>query len=339
MLGLAIVLLAFGTDVRGAVLPEGLASAPPWPLPEQLHESLAGRLADLPPPQPVHTNAETYVRSLSPAVMPAVFAETSGLIARSNIYRGTAPYVRVARVGAGLGEAIPAAIAAMDPPYPLAGLIIDLRFASGDDSAAARDAAAHLARAAKSGFAQAQGAASASADSRTAAALVLLVNEGTTGAAEEFARAVRAGARPSILIGTNTAGRGAVYEVVGLPGGRAVSVRVANATEAGLVPDVTVSTSPWDEASYFETEFVRFQNGRPVETGIAQRLNEAELVRRQRGIPHPLPAVEDLGPVDGEPTEGAASAGLRIVQDPVLARAIDLVDALASRHRKASEEK
>jgi len=108
-------------------------------------------------------------------------ADTTGLaLTKSEILEGKVAYLRISHVTAGLPDEIGAANRALTVTNKIAGTVLDLRFADGDDAAAA-----------------------ATADLLTAQKLPLtiLVNHGTRGAAVTLATALR-DARAGLVFGT-----------------------------------------------------------------------------------------------------------------------------------------
>src|SRR5690606_25992688 len=142
------------------------------------------------------------------------------------------------------------------------------------------------------------------------------------------AAALREVVSPSLLIGTNTAGLAASYLEVPVPNAGVIRVRKDVVTlpgdrpfpADGLAPDLVVPVAEADEALYFADPYRRVVDGHALPPNIVARLNEAELVRRRRGLR-----------VTAEPTPPP-----RYVHDPVLARALDLLDGLGDLSDKAS---
>lgn len=315
----------------GMMLLAGLAQAGepaiPWPAPSEIHALLRPWAPELPAPDPGLTNAADYLASLAPLVLPSEPSSpsTPGLVlSRTNRYEPGIAYLRVARVANELPLAITEAVSTLAKSGSVAGLILDLRRAGGSDFGAAFEAAGLFAPAARGGFRL--GSRDLSVEPRGSiprVPLMILVGRGTRGAAEGLATALRTVASPSLLIGTNTAGQGRLYgdleiapsrilrvatnDLV-LPGGKAFP-------REGLAPDLGVGVSHADETLYLENEFARVLNGRRLTAATTQRLNEAELVRRR------------LSPRLAGPS--ASPSGQPAVQDPVLARGIDLLAGLA----------
>jgi hypothetical protein len=229
----------------------------------------------------------------------------------------------------------------------LIGVVLDLRRAQGFDHASAIAAAASLTHRPVAGVRVGDRELAAEpVPGRKPLPLMILVSRETRGAAEVLAAILRRGSTPSLLIGSTTAGQGRNYQTVSLSTGS--RLRVAGSPvrlpggdalpEAGLVPDLMVALDARDEQAYLENEFVRSANGRPASVPGSFRLNEAELVRRRSGIhPTPPPAGgEDPGPGRRpgrgrpDPSQTTDPAPSPAVQDPVLARALDLISGLST---------
>ena len=63
------------------------------------------------------------------------------LIGKSDVYENLVAYLRVARVESGLAEAVRDSFQRLKSTNKLAGLVLDLRFAGGDDYSAAAQVA------------------------------------------------------------------------------------------------------------------------------------------------------------------------------------------------------
>ncbi len=303
----------------------GTDTSTAWPPLAELHSLLRTRLPDVPPPSPSQTNPVAYLESLAPEVLIGEVDRVTGpTLSKTNIYDSGVGYIRIANVEPGLSAELATTLQSFSGYNPLLGIILDLRYAGGQDFGAAAAAAGLFAvdrheelRLGDRALEITPGA------SRPPPPLMVLMNHATRGAAEALAAAVRSIAAPCLLLGTNSAGQARVYQDLQVPGGEIL--RVASAAlslpdagpvpASGLAPDLTVEVSPADEALYFADEFHRVFEGRRLTNSATVRLNEAELVRRRRGL-RPQP----VGPMETEPT----------VEDPVLARGIDLLSGFAA---------
>ncbi|TMP98649.1 MAG: hypothetical protein E6L09_11355 [Verrucomicrobia bacterium] len=264
------------------------------------------------------------------------------LLDRTTVYDQSYGYLRVAVVGMGLGEQIKSAFEKLDATNRLKGLVLDLRFADGQDYAAAANAADRFLTKEQPLLDWEEG--SVRSTEKTDAIrvpVVLLVNRETASAAEALAAALRE-TDAAVLIGSRTAGQAEVYKEFELSNGQRLriasgQVRVGKgkALSTPLEPDIEVAVSAEDEKAYFTNAFkalarplarLRATNivaqGGSTNRTSRRRLYEADLVRMQReGL---NPEEQDVGAAK---TEDAASESL--VRDPALARALDLLKGIA----------
>jgi hypothetical protein len=209
-----------------------------------------------------------------------------------------------------LAEQLRTAIIAVPATNKPAGTILDLRFSSGDAYGAVKDAAALLAPA--------------------KSPLIILINSATLGSAELLAAELRdAGA---LLLGSPTAGLALMTEDFPLANGQRLRVATTpiqwhGAELTRLQPDIPILAGLAAERSYLANPY-----GPPIPpvdaseagtnslTALLDHTSEADLVRQKRkdgdGDENPEP------PVKAEPAQP-------VLRDPVLARAVDLVEGLA----------
>ena len=250
-------------------------------------------------------------------------------------------YLRIGRVGTGLDKEFTNAIQRLFSTNKIKGLVLDLRFASGQDYAAAVGVADQFFPGEQQLIDWGEDwKSSVSKPEAIVKPVALLVNRQTRGAAEALAGMLRL-SDVGLLLGTNTAGQASKFKEFTLKNGRRVRVaiapvKVANDKElpaAGLKPDILVDVSPEDEQAWFQDAYkVLPKAGRlagstnamnlQVTNRPARRMNEAELVRlRREGLPF-----------DGELTNAPSRRSdppTPIIHDPALARAIDLLKGLA----------
>jgi hypothetical protein len=251
--------------------------------------------------------------------------------------------LRVSRLVTGTGKEFQAAYDRLILENKIKGLVIDLRFAGGRDYAAAVAVADRF-------FADEQplvdwGEGWRRSTAKTNAItlpVAVLVNRKTTGAAEALAGMLRH-RDVGLLIGTNTAGEASVAREFSLKTGHRLRlavapVKVANGMElpfSGIKPDLEVEVGPEDELAWFEDAYrtppkpARLAGASGTETNAAatnrtprRRINEAELVRMNRE--GQLPDREP--PITNEPSRTVESPP--VVNDPALARALDLLKGL-----------
>jgi hypothetical protein len=280
--------------------------------------------------------------SLAPNSTAAADLSNVPLVSKSVVLDGAYGLIRIARVASGLSQQVDEAYGKQASTNKLRGVILDLRFARGDDYTAAGQTADL--------FVQGEqpllewGGQTFRSTAKTPGIrvpVVLLVNQDTRAAAEALAAALR-NAEGALIIGSPSAGQAFVFRDFALSTGQ--TLRVASGTIAvgngeklpatGVMPDIRITVSPEDEKAYFEDPYKVLP--RPFALAVKpstndlvagqstnrprRRLNEAELVRMQR----------DGIDFDAEPLPGTATAtnGL-VINDPALARAVDLLKGLA----------
>jgi hypothetical protein len=263
------------------------------------------------------------------------------LLTRTTVFDGAYAYLRVGRVAPDLAKALRTSLDGLRATNKLKGLILDLRFAGGDDYGAAAEAADVFTNT-EQPLLQWGDHATRSSPKDTPIDLpdIVLVNGSTTGAAEALAAALRS-ATGAVLIGGQTAGRAYLFkefplsngQVLRIAGGSIATGDGQRLSSKGLTPDIRVHVSPQDEKAFLQDPYRA--SGPSVALGKAntnnllaeqstnrprRRLNEAELVRMQRDGTDP----------DAEPplvTAGPAAAP--VISDPALSRALDLLKGLA----------
>jgi len=204
---------------------------------------------------------------------------TNAALAQASILESNVAYLRVGNVARSLPAEIQSSQAALAATNKLAGMVLDLRFANGDDSAAAL-ATADLFAAKK-------------------LPLAILVNSQTRGAAVTLAMDLRE-ARDGLVLGSAV---------------------------ADLKPDIEVKVKIADEKQYLNNPYAALALS---ETNAADDTNhfgtfidhttEADLVREK--------IKDGEQDEDSEPPK-PAEPQKPYIHDPVLARAVDLIKALA----------
>jgi hypothetical protein len=264
------------------------------------------------------------------------------LVSKSSVFEGDILYVRVGRVGDGLANAISAACTKPGTTNKLKGVALDLRYSAGDDYAAAAAAADLFVKKEQALLNWGNGMVrSKEKTNAITLPVALLVNRQTAGAAEALAAALReTGA--GLILGGRTAGQAMVAQEFPLKNGERLRIATAPVqlgdgtalSERGLKPDIAVEVSPEDERAYFGDAFKATENTNLLASGgllltnqangtnhavRRARYNEAELVRERReGV-----SETDLTALRGREPEKP------MVQDPALARALDLLRGLA----------
>jgi hypothetical protein len=257
---------------------------------------------------------------------------------KSAVLESNVAYLRVGEVGNGLADKMDAVYRALATTNKVAGVALDLRFADGNDYAAAI-AVAELFTAKKTTLLEWGNGAEESPPARELipGPLVVLVNGGTGGAAEALAAALRE-ADAGLIIGTPTAGLAMTTRDFPLKNGERLRiamnpVKLGNGVVISHVsPDIAVTVSPEDERAYLKNPYLTLaQNNAPATVitndflPFVDHTSEADLVRQKmkdggnEGAILAAPGKPPLKPVP-------------VIQDPVLARAVDLIKGLAIVH-------
>ncbi len=276
----------------------------------------------------------------------AALATNAGTLAATSILEGAYGYFRFNDIAEGIDREFSAAFKRLSSTNKLKGLVLDLRFTDGQDYEAAANLADLF-------FTTRQPLADWGDGMRFAAAktnalslpLTILVNKETRGAAEAFGGILRH-SDIGLLIGDDTAGQASISREFALKNGQKLRVatkpvKVAGSAvieRKGLNPDMPVEISLAEERAFLRDAYRPVSRPDRVATNAAvtnltassatnrlrRRLNEAELVRMQReGI--------DLDS-DFITSREAGPDRPRVITDPVLARAVDLLKGLAVVH-------
>ena len=259
-------------------------------------------------------------------------------LTRSNLFDRSVIYLRINGMGAGLEEAVKAAWEQFSVSNKVTGVVLDLRFAKGDDYPVMA-AVARLFQQSKQplldwgeGMVESQ-----EGGIIGACPVVTLINRETSGASEVLAAVLRATGK-GLILGSRSAGQTGVSKDFPLANGDRLrivtrAIRLGDGSElkaTGVVPDINVEVSPSDERALYENPFAMPRLGAPTPAGglagirtnqpsYRPRYGEAELVRdRRQGLlgdapvarPRPEPEAPQL-------------------QDTALLRALDLLKGLA----------
>jgi C-terminal processing protease CtpA/Prc len=254
-------------------------------------------------------------------------------------------YFRIGQVSGDIAEQLAKSYQNLAASNKLKGVVLDLRFAEGQDYAAAASTADLFLNSEQPLLDWGSDLVKSTLKkSPIGVPVAILVNRGTRGSAEALAAALRE-THVGLLLGSTTAGQASLYKEFALPGGQQLRVAVAPVKAGkgqtipgeGLKPDIQINIAADEERQYLEDAFkvvsrpitsspLTVDTNSATATATNQprgRLNEAELVRRHR---------EGLN-VDEEFVETTSSKvpdpELKLVSDPVLARALDLLKGLA----------
>lgn len=284
---------------------------------EGLLSALKGRAAML-------TNVENVVTNAEP------------LVSRQSVFDDNVGYVRVGRVDEGLVNAVSAALKDLNGTNKITGLIFDLRFTDGDDYAAAAEVVDLFLKTEVPLLNAGKGLVSSHEKTNAIGMPVVALVNSETGEAAEALGAMLRQTGAGLLIGSRTAGRAGVRSDFKLSSGQTIRIVTAPVLlgdakpvpATGVVPDIEVVLKPDAEKTFYEDSFAA--TAKPASTNATNsvasarpkrvRVTEADLVREKRGDG------------DFETLTNArvkAEPEVQVVQDPTLARAIDLLKGLA----------
>ena len=279
----------------------------------------------------------------------------SAPVVRATIYDGPIGYVRVSQVSDSLADKLAAACKDLAGTNQLKGIVLDLRFAGGQDYAAAAAAAGLFVLKDTPLLDWGTGMVSAKENKDAIPGpLVVLVNKQTAAAAEALAAVLRESA-PAVILGATTAGEATIGRDFPLSNGQILRIATAgiklgngeSLTAAGIKPDIQVNVKPADEQAYFADPFKELpsaltaavnnlKSAGSLDTNVTTnhprtRLTEADLIRERKEKPG-MELDYDISPTDvvSDPNNGKP-----IVRDPVLGRALDLVKGISASLRPA----
>jgi hypothetical protein len=262
-------------------------------------------------------------------------------LGKAAVIENNVVYFRVSRITGSLPGELSAAGRTLTGTNKIVGAVLDLRFAGGDDYAAAQKAA-QLWMAPKA--------------SRPAAGpLVVLVNGGTSGAAEALVAALHK-AGVALIIGSPTAGAAVTFKEFVLKDGERLLIATTPVKvdgqalpSNGLKPDIAVVVNADQERAVWDNPYGTSAQSTAVAATTSNRFlpfvdhtSEADLVRQRQKDGKSLNAApmgsrdgpvrlktEDTDSDDDSVPSPAARSQKPVLRDPVLARAVDLVKGLA----------
>jgi C-terminal processing protease CtpA/Prc len=268
-------------------------------------------------------------------------ATDTNLISRASVYDKSFAYLRVGQVSEGLANKFASEYEQLASTNKIKGMVVDLRFASGEDYAAAAKTADQFLNSEQPLITWGSGSAESTKKANfISVPVAILVNSETRGAAEALAAALHE-THVGLILGSQTAGEARIFKDFNLQDGQKLRIAVAPIkvgkgnvlSGSGIKPDIEIKTTLEDDRFYFEdayrtlarqipeTDLDLNTNNAATETNLPrQRLNEAELVRRHR---------EGLSIEDEFSDTRRQNQEVRLVRDPVLARALDLLKGLA----------
>jgi hypothetical protein len=274
---------------------------------------------------------------------PASAASTLPLVAKTNVFDNSFGYIRLSRIAPGVGQQITDAIKAN---RKLKGVVVDLRFAKGEDYNAAVEAANAFVDSEQTllKWGDQTGKTKANPDA-IKLPVVVLINRQTSGAAEALAGALSI-SQAALLVGNRTAGQAMAFEDFPLSTGQRLRIAHSNVElgngktigAEGLAPDLLVEADEKNERSWLDDPY------RPIaRPGIAagpqpfltsvtnrfgRRLNGAEVGRRHREEIELEEHPDSLPPATNTARANATNVEERVVQDPALVRALDFLKGI-----------
>ena len=252
---------------------------------------------------------------------------------RMTIYPGPIACFQVTNVNAALPNTLDAAIREVTATTNLQGIVLDLRFANGEDYAAAGAVADLFVGSERLLLDWGSGTARSTTKTNPVKfTLAVLINKQTAAAAEALAAVLRE-TGVGLLLGTNTAGRAMILDEFTLQNGQLLRVAKSGVrlgsgealAAAGVAPDIAVAVGPESELIYWSNPYVELAVGGRAGAGTTNRpprrqLNEAELVREHRGGTTSTAEEQESAAIEPESP---------LVRDPAMARALDLIKGLA----------
>lgn len=313
---------------------------------EEVYELIRTRAAGVTQSELERAAVAGLVNELQPRVQlvtnSAASSEQGNAGLNSSLFESSIFYVRIQAVEAPLPQALKEQVRQQNATNKLSGVVLDLRYANGTDYKAAAETAGLFIANQQPLLKWADQSASAGMSDAIQLPLAILVNRDTSGAAEALAAALRS-AGVGLVLGNRTAGEAFVVRDFPLKNGSilrlaADEVSLANGSVIGtngVKPDIDVTVTPAEERVYYADAFAILPTAGAAGTngsstnlvaGRRARFGEAELVREhragfRRGIAESPRAGEQAG--QQEVPEHP------IVNDPALARALDLLKGLA----------
>ena len=273
------------------------------------------------------------LRLVEPSARPEAARPNISKCAR---FGGEIAYLRVSGVVTNLDQDVLQCCRALAATNALHGVVLDLRFADGEDYAAATAVADLFVPGERDLLDWGHGLVRSTAKTNALTwPVVALVNGETAGASEALAALLRdTGA--GLILGSRTLGAAMIAKEFPLADGQrlrlaSLPVKLASGSPLpsdGLTPDIQVDVAPAEERAYWNDPYgLKPSSAVTNSSGAATnrmtrrvRTTEADLVRARR---EGLDLEGELAP----PREPEPE--VRVIRDPVLGRAVDLLKGLA----------
>jgi hypothetical protein len=313
---------------------------------QEVFDLLRANIQGMDESQLSHAAAQGLIDQLHPKVTlvtnDARSVESTNSILRSTVYDTSFAYIRVETIKRGVEQAVIKAYEGLEASNRLKGLVLDLRFATGQDYGAAATFADWFFATEQPLLDYGEGVKKSTGKTKSfTRPLAILINGRTAGAAEAFVGILRQ-AEIGVSIGSPTAGLASMAKQFTLKSGQQLRVAVAPIKVGngqpipltGIKPDISLPVSIQDETVYMEdpyrdiTRLARSSRTAGATNQLTAstnrprtRINEAELVRMLR---------------EGESFDGESNTLARgsetvvpVIHDPALVRALDLLKGLS----------
>ena len=315
----------------------------------EVYDLIRTNLPGMSPEEFSRVSVKALVNAFGPNVMVAAPATASDapLIGKTQVFDSEILYLRIPEIREGVAAAIRQSIDKAAVSNKLKGLVLDVRFANGQDfPAAASVVDLFLGKEKPLLNVGGKSLKSARKEDNVNLPVAVLVNHETAGAPEAVAAVFRE-TGSGLLLGNQTAGQTASLKDYPLSNGE--KIRIASEpvllgdgsplSPKGVIPDILVTVNSAAERAWFADAFAIIPSGSNAAasagvTNVASsagraarrpRISEADLVRERReGVP-----LEELQTRATEPDKPQ-------IGDPALARAIDLLKGLAVVRRSRS---
>jgi carboxyl-terminal processing protease len=339
-----------GLAAGGLICAQGYSAERAAPDFKEVYDIIANHLTGATPEELNSAAVNGLLSGLSPRVLlitnePSSSTATSApVVLKTNLFEGDIAYVRVGRVGEGLAAEVHNAFEHLETTNKPKGIVLDLRYAGGEDYSAAAATADLFVKKKEPLLKWGSGSASSTEKANAITVPVAAVVNGATADAAEALAAVIRHTGAGLIIGGRTSGRAMVSRDFPLKNGDKLRIGTArievgdNSTIAadGVKPDIAVQVPAEEERAYYADAFKLMPSptlmadaglsitnqGQLTSTNRNRRprFNEAELVRERK---------EGVNLDADTESDRAAETDRPVVHDPALARALDLLKGLA----------
>lgn len=318
---------------------------------KEVYDLIKSQLPDLNESTLGDAAARGIIRSLAPRVQ--LVTETdqpqppdqAHSISKAMVLESEFAYLLLKQIGPETPQSFQSAFQNLAASNQLKGLILDLRFALGDDYQAAVQLVDQFFTNKEPLLDWGKGIKYSNPKEKAISLpVVLLVNNRTAGAAEAMAAVLRQGVT-SLLLGSRTAGQASVYREFTLSTGQhlniaAQPVKIGSEGQTipadGLVPDIPVTVPLQQERAWLEDPYKIISMTRTSGSGSEddatgsgpnapnrprRRINEADLVRMMEE--GEMPGMLNTF------TSSSSHPAKPIIRDPALARGLDFLKGLA----------